>query len=57
MTSNRKSSLFNRWKQQSTADQLEGISEEEMIEYKEAFRLFDKVIQSSNIYSYFKFLY
>ncbi|KAI1712442.1 EF hand domain-containing protein [Ditylenchus destructor] len=41
--STRKLSLFNRWKTQTLADtQLEGISEEEMIEYKEAFRLFDK---------------
>ena len=43
MTS-RKLSLFNRWKTQSLFDTvpLEGISEEEMFEYKEAFRLFDK---------------
>jgi hypothetical protein len=43
--STRKLSLFNRWKNQNlTADfALEGISEEELVEYKEAFRLFDKV--------------
>jgi len=41
--STRKLSLFNRWKNQANVDnELEGISEEEMIEYKEAFRLFDK---------------
>ncbi|TMS34778.1 hypothetical protein L596_002300 [Steinernema carpocapsae] len=42
MAQNRKMSLFNRWKQQSHESGLEGISEEELIEYKEAFRLFDK---------------
>jgi hypothetical protein len=42
MTS-RKLSLFNRWKNQSIFDTaLEGITDEEMFEYKEAFRLFDK---------------
>ena len=42
--STRKLSLFNRWKNQALADTaLDGISEEEMVEYKEAFRLFDKV--------------
>uniref|UniRef100_A0A914HW86 EF-hand domain-containing protein n=1 Tax=Globodera rostochiensis TaxID=31243 RepID=A0A914HW86_GLORO len=41
--STRKLSLFNRWKSQALLDTaLEGISEEEMVEYKEAFRLFDK---------------
>jgi hypothetical protein len=40
--SNRKASLFNRWKQQAQ-DGLEGVSEEEVIEFREAFRLFDKV--------------
>ncbi|KAL3108379.1 hypothetical protein niasHT_015301 [Heterodera trifolii] len=41
--STRKLSLFNRWKNQAMLDTaLEGISEEEMVEYKEAFRLFDK---------------
>jgi hypothetical protein len=49
MTS-RKMSLFNRWKNQSIFDTaLEGISEEEMFEYKEAFRLFDKVSQKGNV--------
>ncbi|CAD5214589.1 unnamed protein product [Bursaphelenchus xylophilus] len=41
--STRKLSLFNRWKNQALNEtELDGISEEEMIEYKEAFRLFDK---------------
>lgn len=44
MASNRKTSLFSRWKQQTNNnEQLEGVSEEEAIEYREAFRLFDKV--------------
>uniref|UniRef100_A0A1I8ESN8 EF-hand domain-containing protein n=1 Tax=Wuchereria bancrofti TaxID=6293 RepID=A0A1I8ESN8_WUCBA len=42
MSSRRRSSLFNRWKQQNRNEQFEGITEEEMIEYKEAFHLFDK---------------
>ena len=43
--STRKLSLFNRWKNQNLATEvdIEGISEEELVEYKEAFRLFDKV--------------
>lgn len=49
MTSKRKTSLFNRWKQQNASEQFEGITEEEMIEYKEAFRLFDKVMNSINL--------
>ncbi|KAI6184614.1 Calmodulin-like protein [Aphelenchoides bicaudatus] len=42
--STRKLSLFNRWKNQNLTNDyaLDGISEEELIEYKEAFRLFDK---------------
>lgn len=42
--STRKLSLFNRWKNQNltTEVDIEGISEEELVEYKEAFRLFDK---------------
>jgi len=41
--STRKLSLFNRWKNQTQIDDgIEGISEEEMLEFKEAFRLFDK---------------
>lgn len=45
--STRKLSLFNRWKNQNLTTEfaLEGISEEELVEYKEAFRLFDKVSQ------------
>lgn len=43
MSNNRKMSLFSRWKQQTNNEQLEGVSEEEAIEYREAFRLFDKV--------------
>lgn len=44
--STRKLSLFNRWKNQALSDTiLDGISEEEMTEYKEAFRLFDKVFK------------
>lgn len=45
MTDPRRVSLFNRWsqKQSTTINGLEGINEEELIEYKEAFRLFDKV--------------
>ncbi len=43
MTDSRKMSLFNRWKQQTNEISLEGIGEEELAEYKEAFRLFDKV--------------
>lgn len=47
--STRKLSLFNRWKNQTLVDSaLEGISEEEMVEYKEAFRLFDKVLLTNN---------
>lgn len=48
--STRKLSLFNRWKNQTLIDScaLEGISEEEMVEYKEAFRLFDKVRNTKN---------
>ncbi|VDN20690.1 unnamed protein product [Gongylonema pulchrum] len=42
MANKRKSLIFNRRKQQDISEQLEGITEEEMIEYKEAFRLFDK---------------
>ncbi|VDN42105.1 unnamed protein product [Gongylonema pulchrum] len=42
MSNSRKMSLFNRWKQQTNNEQLEGVSEEEAIEYREAFRLFDK---------------
>uniref|UniRef100_A0A1I8EV05 EF-hand domain-containing protein n=1 Tax=Wuchereria bancrofti TaxID=6293 RepID=A0A1I8EV05_WUCBA len=42
MSNNRKMSLFSRWKQQTNNEQLEGVSEEEAIEYREAFRLFDK---------------
>ncbi|CAG9539435.1 unnamed protein product, partial [Cercopithifilaria johnstoni] len=42
MGSKRRSSMFNRWKQQDRDEQLAGITEEEMIEYKEAFHLFDK---------------
>ncbi|KAK6736301.1 hypothetical protein RB195_019153 [Necator americanus] len=40
----RRVSLFNRWQQKQTdvPTGLEGINEEELIEYKEAFRLFDK---------------
>ncbi|VDP09543.1 unnamed protein product [Heligmosomoides polygyrus] len=40
----RRVSLFNRWqqKQADVPSGLEGINEEELIEYKEAFRLFDK---------------
>uniref|UniRef100_A0A0K0CZI4 Calmodulin n=1 Tax=Angiostrongylus cantonensis TaxID=6313 RepID=A0A0K0CZI4_ANGCA len=40
----RRISLFNRWQQKQTGvpTGLEGINEEELIEYKEAFRLFDK---------------
>jgi calmodulin len=38
-----KASLFNRWKNNSLQDQtIEGMSNEEMEEYKEAFKLFDK---------------
>ncbi|VDN04496.1 unnamed protein product [Thelazia callipaeda] len=42
MANQRKSSLFDRWKQQTANDEFGGINEEEMIEYKEAFHLFDK---------------
>lgn len=43
MGDQRKMSLFNRWKAQTSESGLDGISEEELVEYKEAFRLFDKV--------------
>lgn len=45
MGDSRRVSLFNRWqaKQNTVVTGLEGINEEELIEYKEAFRLFDKV--------------
>lgn len=43
MNNRRRSSLFNRWKQQNKNEEFEGITEDEMIEYKEAFHLFDKV--------------
>lgn len=43
MSNSRKMSLFNRWKQQTNNEHLEGVSEEEIIEYREAFRMFDKV--------------
>lgn len=55
MTQNGKASLFNRWKHQTAYDQLfEGISEEEKLEYKEAFRLFDKV---SNLRLYLRLFF
>lgn len=41
--STRKLSLFNRWKNAAVDVELDGITEEERLEYKEAFRLFDKV--------------
>lgn len=43
MGSRRRSSLFNRWERKNRNEQFEGIKEEEMVEYKEAFHLFDKV--------------
>ncbi|VDM98311.1 unnamed protein product [Onchocerca ochengi] len=42
MGSRRRSLLFNRWKQQKKNEEFDGITEEELIEYKEAFHLFDK---------------
>jgi Ca2+-binding EF-hand superfamily protein len=40
----RKLSMFNRFSKREPIDsELAGISEEEVNEYKEAFRLFDKV--------------
>lgn len=45
MADTRKASLFHRWRQNDSAPEgLEGISEEELSEFREAFRLFDKVI-------------
>lgn len=43
--SSHKMSLFNRWKNQTAATDvaMDGISEDEMEEFKEAFRLFDRV--------------
>lgn len=42
--SSHKMSLFNRWKNQTAVEvAMDGITEEEMEEFKEAFRLFDKV--------------
>lgn len=49
--SNRKPSLFQRWKQQ-TVTELEGITQDEMEEFREAFRLFDKVILLSKMDSW-----
>ena len=45
MNGKEKDSLFNRWKAQSSQHDniLEGITAEEMEEYTEAFKLFDKV--------------
>ncbi|VDM42555.1 unnamed protein product [Toxocara canis] len=37
-----KNSMFARWKNLSFSDQPTGIHDDELIEYKEAFRLFDK---------------
>lgn len=44
MSLNRKLSMFNRFSKREPIDSaLAGISEEEINEYREAFRLFDKV--------------
>uniref|UniRef100_A0A1I7WBV4 Calmodulin n=1 Tax=Heterorhabditis bacteriophora TaxID=37862 RepID=A0A1I7WBV4_HETBA len=52
MTDPRRVSLFNRWQQKQTnVSGLEGINEEELIEYKEAFRLFDKTVHCANAFT------
>ncbi len=38
-----RNSIFQRWTQQKVEAPLEGITSDEKDEYKEAFRLFDKV--------------
>lgn len=44
--------MFARWKNLTFTDQLTGIREEELTEYKEAFRLFDKVRLTYHFYHF-----
>ncbi|MFH4973333.1 hypothetical protein AB6A40_000042 [Gnathostoma spinigerum] len=40
--SNTKASIFKRWKQQALEERFEGTNPERLVEYKQAFHLFDK---------------